>query len=360
METQPLIPTVNFGKKYYGKPVTDMLADQPYMDWGNSQPGLKEKITLVVNQYITNNSQASATPAHNKLQNQFLDKTLQKKLLYKICPSIPKMFQQLDELYKLPEYRQLFGADKMEIKYSNWKFHVEWKYNWDIALFVTIVSDDMSIPYNLESQDIDIKKTVATKFNSIKNISILSDYDNVYIEVNVTRQILCELKPTLGDDYPDVLRKMRKQIEVTEAYFLSIDKSKSCYSQYCDKSTDSNYGIYILIIGEFNSESATKEQLIEIFKTAKIQVIFMSDLLDVNLERTICHEVKPKEPSNKELLQENSLLKEQLQIAQDKIKALEEKLLKHQNVVDHTTSENNVKPSNPLDIRLYFGGSKSK
>jgi hypothetical protein len=359
METQSLIPTVTLPfKRFVGKPVTEMLADQGYIDWCNKQPHLKEKMSIIINQYITNNSQASATPAHNKLQNQFLDKTLQKKLLWKTCPSIPKMFQQLDELYKLPEYRQLFGDFKMEIEYSNWKFHVEWKYNWDIALFVTIVSDGMSIPYNLESQDIDIKKTLATKFNSIKNISI-SDYGNsINIKVNVTRKILCELKPTLGDDYPDVLRKMRKQIEVTEAYFLSIDKS--CDSQDRHKRTGSNYGIYILIIGEFNSESATKEQLIEIFKTAKIQVIFMSDLLDVNLERTICDEVKLKEPSNKELLQENSLLKEQLQIAQDKIKALEEKLLKHQNVVDHTTSENKVSPSIPMDIRSFFGGSKPK
>jgi len=358
METQSLIPTVNFGKKYYGKPVTEMLADQGWMNWANSQPGLKEKITLIVNQYITNNSQASATPAHNKLQNQFLDKTVQKKLLYKICPSIPKMFQQLDEVYKLPEYKQLFGDFKMEIEYTNWKFHVEWKYNWDVALFVTIETDDLcSVP---ECKSFEITKTLITRFNAIKNIHVLRYCNNnITVKINCERKILCELKPTLGDDYPDVLRKMRKQIEVTETYFISNDKD--CDSQDRHKRTGSNYGIYVLIIGEFKAETATKEQLIEIFKTAKIQVIFMSDLLDVNLERTICDEVKPKAPSTQELLQEIALLKEQLQIAQDKIKALEEeKALTQQNLSDHTTSENKELPSNPMDIRSFFGGSKPK
>jgi hypothetical protein len=360
METQSLIPTVTLPfKRFVGKPVTEMLADQGYIDWCNKQPHLKEKMTIIINQYITNNSQASATPAHNKLQNQFLDKTLQKRLLWKICPSIPKMFQKLDELYKLPEYKQVFGEFKMEIEYSNWKFHVEWKYNWDVALFVELDSDGMSFPYNLECQDIELKKTIATKFKSIKNINISNYCNSISISINVTRKILCELKPSLGDDYPDVLRKMRKQIEATESYFLSNDKN--CDSQERHKASGIHYGIYTLIIGgEFNAESATKEQLIEIFKTAKIQVIFMSDLLDVNLEKTICDEVKPKEPSNKELLQENYLLKEQLQIAQDKIKGLEGKLLKHQTVFDHTSSENNMKPFNPLDIRSFFGGSKPK
>jgi len=357
METQSLIPTVNFGKKYYGKPITEMLADQSYIDWANSQPGLKEKITLVVNQYITNNSQASATPDHNRLQNQFLDKTLQKKLLYKICPSIPKMFQQLDELYKFPEYKQLFGDFKMEIEYTNWKFHVEWKYNWDIALFVHLESkDDLYI--NTSCKDIEIQKKIASRFRSIDISVYPCNQLRAYVIKN--RKILCELKPSLGDDYPDVLRKMRKQIEVTEAYFLSIDKCSD--SQGRHKASGTHYGIYVLIIGgEFNAESATKEQLIEIFKTAKIKVIFMSNLLDVNVEGTICDEVKPKEPSTQELLQEISLLKNQLQIAQDKIKILEEeKILNQPTVVDHTTSENKVSPSNPLDIRSFFGGSKSK
>lgn len=96
-------------------------------------------------------------------------------------------------------------------------------------------------------------------------------------------------------------------------------------------------------------------------KTAKIKVIFMSDLLDVNLERKICDEVKQKAPSTQELLQEISLLKNQLQIAQDKIKTLEEeKSIKQPILSDQTSSENKVTPSNPMDIRSFFGGSKPK
>ena len=274
------------------------------------------------------------------------------------------MFQQLDEIYELPEYKQLFGKEELEIYEKKCEFAVEWKYNWDFALFVEFGSNHMDSSHT-PCKDNTIKKCVIDRFKTIRNVKVSycssppnESWHEIY--VNVTRKILCELKPSLGDDYPDVLRKMRKQIEVTEAYFLSNDKG--CDSQERHKASGTHYCIYVLIIGgEFNAESATKEQLIEIFKTAKIQVIFMSDLLDVNLERKICDEVKPKVQSTQELLQEIALLKNQLQIAQDKIKTLEEEKLLNQEIIsDQTSSENKVMISNPMDIRSFFGGSKPK
>lgn len=82
----------------------------------------------------------------------------------------------------------------------------------------------------------------------------------------VLKQKLCfELKPSLGDDYPCVLRKLRAQIERTEQTYK-----------------DSVYRLrYGLIIGQFQSSTTTREQLRTIFNQGaiKIKVLFMEDLL---------------------------------------------------------------------------------
>jgi uncharacterized protein (DUF3820 family) len=81
MEEQ-LLPIVPFGK-YKDKSVLELLADEKYVEWLKQQSWFsnqKQIYNIVVHQTIptTNNSK---TPEHNKLQNLFLDKSNQHKLL---------------------------------------------------------------------------------------------------------------------------------------------------------------------------------------------------------------------------------------------------------------------------------------
>jgi hypothetical protein len=135
-------------------------------------------------------------------------------------------------------------------------------------------------------------------------------------------KICCELKPTLSDDYPCVLRKMKTQIELTQ--------------------TDKKLGgsKYILIIGSFTSKHTTKEQLITIFAQSSITIIFTDELFDNLQSETRAQQVEqiqdiiePNRQEKLELEEENKTLtdtllktQEKLLHAEEKIKQLEEEM----------------------------------
>jgi len=174
------------------------------------------------------------------------------------------------------------------------------------------------------------------------------DENNVYsIDVKMAwgRNVLCcEIKPTLSDDYPCVLRKLKTQIELTnvdKGYFQKINKK------------------YVLIIGSFTSNNTSVEQLISIFNQTGIKIVFIHELVNkdqcmVEDNRTIqmletqntnrycqLHDI-PKEnksttlkPSieveqiNTQLQEENAILKIQLLEAHQKITQLEKTHLEY-------------------------------
>jgi hypothetical protein len=70
------IPLVKFGK-YKNKPVTVLLSDTEYLNWCKSQQGLLQKYPVIYNivYNIDNPNNDTKTPAHNKIQNLFLDST---------------------------------------------------------------------------------------------------------------------------------------------------------------------------------------------------------------------------------------------------------------------------------------------
>lgn len=61
-------------------------------------------------------------------------------------------------------------------------------------------------------------------------------------------QYKIEIKPTMGDDYPNVFRQMQKN------------------------------GADILLVDEYNGIGATEEQIIKFFETGNIRVFFLRDI----------------------------------------------------------------------------------
>lgn len=82
-----------------------------------------------------------------------------------------------------------------------------------------------------------------------------------------TRKKKCkiEIKPILGDDYPCVLRKMKRQMQL-----LNV-RDKFGFR------THSHYDI-VLLVDKFKSEAITQKQLIDIFRNEHIKVVFMKDI----------------------------------------------------------------------------------
>ncbi len=126
------LPIVGFGK-YKGRPVDELIADRKYYEWCKSQPGIVDKnpniFNITINQTINNSNIVSKTPEHNFMQNMFLDKDMQLKLLNFLFPlsSLQNYVQEMfDTTFKF-YFNDECPIFKHSIKES--KFTTEGKFN---------------------------------------------------------------------------------------------------------------------------------------------------------------------------------------------------------------------------------------
>lgn len=318
MEPQTL-PVVTFGK-YKGQPVTSLLADVPYLEWCKQQVWFSKCTTvynICVNQTITQTG--SKTPQHNKLQNLFLDRRFNIELINKIY-GLDKTVVFLNSLFESEEYKKYFGDQRFNtndygLEKSMIKTEFETIFNWDVCLYLGKCKSNnrygndnhIRLDGNDEKQK-EIKKYLFMNDPNVQKVQY-NHKDETYAEysfADFSRLFYIEIKPLLGDDYPNVLRKMNTQIKLTN---------------------DSD-GRYILLIGEYASSTTSKEQLIQIFKQSNIRVVFTDDL-SIELPCKPIEEVVVQLEDTKlmKLEQENNVLREKLLQTEEKCKKLEEELL---------------------------------
>ena len=164
---------------------------------------------------------------------------------------------------------------------------VEGIYNWDL----TVEGSSWwlcSCDWNLEDKeecDCETFKKFMTKYNIPEKTKTMGFSDMRY------RDYYCEIKPLLGDDYPNVLRKMKQQMELTDCYVSKQnekekeDFKKQSYSRNYDTATYTHIlkhiriaPKYLLIVKEFKSSSTTVEELIDIFGRQNITIVFLDSL----------------------------------------------------------------------------------
>lgn len=152
-----LLPIVQFGK-YKGKSVLELQADTNYVEWLKQQswfPNQKQIYNIIVHQTIFSSSNNSKTPEHNRLQNLFLDKSNQSKLVSNLMntPSMDNIKQLSDD----KDFIKHFGKNIIEpfnYKLDTSKIIFEDKFNWDFVLYY---KDSQSITFlsNIEDELID-------------------------------------------------------------------------------------------------------------------------------------------------------------------------------------------------------------
>jgi uncharacterized protein (DUF3820 family) len=151
--------------------------------------------------------------------------------------------------------------------------------------------------------------------------------------------ICCELKPTLSDDYPVVLRKLKTQIELTQ-------NDKTNFKKLNKK--------YILIIGSFTSIDVSKEQLITIFKQSNIKVIFTDEIFETSTQVAIkCvnrNTTTEQVLFENKLIEENKFLTDNLLQTQQKLLQAEEKMRHLEEEIQSLKSQKQSK-----SIKDYFG-----
>jgi len=268
--SESLLPVVTFGK-YKGQPVTSLMNDPEYVEWCKQQEWFKTKYqpiyNICINQQITPSGQFSKTPEHNKIQNLFLDDE-----------NVQKLLKHMN--------RQSKNKKNMWIEVG--EVIIEGKYNWDLTV--------EGSSWGLCSCDWDTKDNDNSKCDceTFKNFMKTHDIpQNTAFDCLPCQDYYCEIKPLLGDDYPNVLRKMRQQIELTDNYASKRnEKEREEFKEeqrFNGRYNHAQYShvlkhlllspTYVLIVKEYKSSSTPFESLVDIFARQHIKVIRLSDII---------------------------------------------------------------------------------
>jgi hypothetical protein len=284
---------VPFGK-YRGKPIEELLADRSYCDWMLAQPGIREKWSEFVVVVVNGGSAPDAsTPQHNKLQTMFLDGEMVLATYRSIVgdQAISKWALSLarDEARVVLARRHAvesalqaevdkgtctpkkWGGDLVLVKDrvndrgkiekgSGWK----WAKESDADKVVRAceeagerAAEEMFQRHMKSCAPIDWARTAIVKARVQFEVS---GWDVVIFRPDEwlsSGEIILELKPTLGDDYPAVLRKMKTRM---------------------GRYAGDTYGHYVLIVDRFDAEGATYDQVKKIFASSHIQVKTLAEI----------------------------------------------------------------------------------
>lgn len=183
--------TVPFGK-YKGRPVEDMLADADYMAWLEAQPWFRERFASLLSRRDADAE--SRTPVHNRLQALFLSESYQKAFVSVVGG-------------------KFYPETRVQFEYSGYRVHA------DVFLQAGVMSRDDSGNY----------------------------FDPKW-------WAMIEIKPTVADEYPAVLRQMKRN----QSRFLFVER--------------------------YEGAGVTEAQFVQIFAASDQRVVFKRDV-DAELGR---------------------------------------------------------------------------
>lgn len=164
-----LIP---FGK-YKGQPVEQLQNDQEYANWLIQQPWFAARFGKIHTLIVNNFKEAVESPDHNAMQARFLKRQYAYSVANSVCKLIPFDRWNSNEVEPFKKkYEEEYGAPCDE------KFKIECHFElrgWDVCFLMA---------------------------------SLVEGYSNSEINRNWGWGIHLELKPTLGEDFPAVLRQV--------------------------------------------------------------------------------------------------------------------------------------------------------
>jgi hypothetical protein len=266
--------TVPFGK-YRGRPVEDMLADISYMSWLEAQPWFRDRYTHLIRQ--RDQDAESRTPVHNRLQALFLDEPYCRAFLAVACPdhaSVIADFKRARDLAAAASAVRLDTLDRDVREAQVWidkyvekgRPGLHFLHETDLERatdkrqeFFTNLSKHMasdhvmsnSIKSTFEYRGADVFINWNISFSHFSCGDELDGFEFPRDKVfTFSRSGWCsiEIKPTVADEYPAVLRQMQRH----ESKYLFVDR-------------------YI-------GEGVTESQFVKIFAASDKIVVFKRDV----------------------------------------------------------------------------------
>ncbi len=262
MNDSPKPVIVPFGK-YKGKPLEKLMQDESYAKWLTGQDWFQDKFqsmyTLIVHNY---HNEPIDTPEHNQMQIKFLDEFYCLKVAYLISKGDLFKFDSANFQKNVPSFLRELNINKKHFNRPHFEKLIErvkaknnkGLLNLSKVLFEKESVDatyDVSYGYSMGASESD-ERMFGSFFNQIWDCSY-------YYELRI------ELKPSIGDDYPSVLRSM--------------------------KANRSN----ILIAREYNGTGVTWDQAKEFLNSQGIKVLEEAEIESFELpefEQTLSFETK--------------------------------------------------------------------
>ena len=240
---------IPFGK-HKGKPVEILASDKQYMDWLLAQSWFKERHINLYNIVITNFREPDDTPEHNKIQIKFLKPEYRIKLAYIVNPNLfdqnsDKINKAMKVILNIPEGNQNeFFLKSLANPYKDDKFGL---YSKQLLKLSQPGFERVDVYYSI--------------WYGIRFYYNNGNYYGNYSEFrNENYSSYCvEVKPTVSDDFPAILRQMKASMPV---------KRSDYQSDY----------FYILVVGTYTGTSATREEFIEFFSTQGYKVVFEKEI----------------------------------------------------------------------------------
>lgn len=247
---------IPFGK-YKGKPIEVLASDEEYLKWLLAQSFFKERHLNLYNVVVNNFREPVETPEHNKIQVKFLQREYRARLAYLLNPMLFKH----DSKSINDAMVTILSGDNVSIG-SHFLKALQYPFKHDI--------DEFGL-YNrkmLRLSDPVFEKDADVFFNISYGIRFF--YDNGTRNGDYTRfdhrtscSFTIEIKPTIGDDFPAVLRQMK----------ASMPKKS------CERSGRYN----ILLVGQYTGLGASEEEFVQYFNSQGYWVVFEHQIESFNL-----------------------------------------------------------------------------
>ncbi|MBM9520868.1 hypothetical protein JWG39_13690 [Desulforhopalus vacuolatus] len=199
-ENKPVI--IPFGK-YKGKPIEILMQDEQYANWLKDQSWFREKFsnhyTLIVNNFST---EPVDTADHNAMQVKYISADYRMKVAYAVMGDTLFKYNQshIDEM--LPELLKEFEGDVRSHQTLQKKL---------------TTLNGLSFAYisgvKFEHKGVDVVYKVEYGYGKIgsnghENYKVKQAVETLW-KCNTYRTFRIELKPTIGDDFPQVLRQVK-------------------------------------------------------------------------------------------------------------------------------------------------------
>lgn len=280
--------TVTFGK-YKGQPISTLLGDTNYLEWLKQQQWFAANPlfnVIIQKQHVDKDE---PTPQHNGLQNRFLSEDFCTRFVAALFPGdyvsdtlTPEQRQAWGELQGSPS--NVFGPHCGQNR--KYKYHIvfeddQWYIQCDTENYYEILECFFAPSWKISLKSFepagggDVHLRIAgvsagllwTGYTQqegriIYDKSALnSPYDTIpAVKRWGQHDVFIEVKPSLGDDYPCVLRRLKKE------------KESRC------KGINSSRLIHVLFIEHFSSQVTSRDNLKAIFRLDDIWVVFADEV----------------------------------------------------------------------------------